>query len=245
MNRRKLVTAVALVGFIFPMVNQAGHFSRDCRELDLSEFLGAQGSRGSNFFPGPPPSDDILGWGDAGVVTFGISDYAGVWNENHGGIFGTEVEGHVLECPQGRGLFTVKVVLETEDSIAFAQSFEDLIANDFDFNNTDTIFGEKPADVVNEGLEPALGESKFRISFTVDKRDESPDLPDLLDLIDNSASYAPVKFDIRITAEEERDDDTEVCLIIRQTAATDNTGSLRYTEEVVEVIDGECDDDES
>lgn len=249
MNWRRLTIAVGFIGFLFPLVGQARAIfgdddDGDCERQSLSEFLEAQGSRGSSFFTGPPPFDDIVGWGDNPFTTFGIGDYAGVWNENAGGVFGTRVRGRVIECEldddgNDDDKVRIEVVLRTRNAIAFAQDADDLRATGFDFNSTLTNFGAKPADVVNDGAEPALGRYRVRATFIMSEDDP---LPDLLDVIQSAttANFAPVSIDFRLSADGKRPDQSEACLIIKQVAASDDTGALVFTEEVVDIIDGQC-----
>lgn len=234
MKCKQLTVVLTLIAFAFPLTAQAGPFGGGCHKRNFADFLNAQGAQGSNFFTGPPPFRDILGWGDAPFVTFGIGDYAGVWDADAGGAFGTKVKGSVVECALGDGRVLVRATVQAQDLIAFAQSAEDLEQNDFDFNITDTIFGKKPADVVNTGAQPALGESRVGVSFAM----PGPGLPfpDLIDVIFSPTDFAPVTLNFRLTAEGERDDGTKACMQIIQVAAANEVGELVFTKEVVDIL---------
>jgi hypothetical protein len=160
MDRKKLTVILSLGVLVLAFGGKAVAYE-NCK---LSEFLAAQGKTIGTFFAGFP---DITGWVDAVdpntelPTTFGIGDYAGVWDDLLEDV-DTEVRGRIA-CNDN----DVSVVLRTEGLIAFAQSVDDLQANNFDFDATPTIFGEKPADVA-AGAEPAIGNSNLAITFTKD-----------------------------------------------------------------------------
>jgi hypothetical protein len=111
--------------------------------------------------------------------------------------------------------------LRTSKALAFAQSVEDLIDNDFDFLATPTVFGAKAQDVVDDDAEPALGWAHVDASFTIAAPGGS--LPDFLDLL-NSVDHAPASFEIKSQTLGTRPDGSTARLTIHQTASTQING---------------------
>jgi hypothetical protein len=200
----------------------------------LSDFLEAQGST-SMFFP---PVPDYVGWADGDFETFALVDYAGLaatWLEDNGGpLLHTHVGGNVKERETDAGTAEITVNLHTANALSFAQSLDELVANEFDFLNTPTIFGEKAQDVL-AGAAPSTGWASLRLTFTIDE--PGGDLPDLLDIIDDPSAFAPVSLAFESQAIGTRPDGTRARLVVHQVAATDEEGVLVFTVEVVEIQD--------
>lgn len=230
--KNRTLTAAVLIGFLLPTLGQAGAPDRGCTKRPLEDFLDAQGSTALFF----PPVGDMLAWTDLEFINFGLVDYAGLaseYLESADVSLGTEVKGRLLECANKDGTFTVKVLLSTENALGFAQSIEDIVANDFDFLATPTIFGEKAQDVA-AGAEPALGSVRLHTTFTVDNSGDP--LPDLRILFQEQlADYAPATVDIRSTVYGRLTDGTEATMRIQQVAETNESNELIFSREIVDI----------
>jgi hypothetical protein len=196
MNWRKSLTALVLVGSIFPLASQAGPLAdlddlMGCHTRPLSDFLDEQGTT-TQFFP---PVADYVGWFDADFVNFALVDYAGLANDALNLSLGTSVSGTVLECSRDGGRAEISVVLSTRKALGFAQSIAAITNNGFDFASTPTIFGNKAVDVA-AGAPPAVGPATLRTTFFIDKPGDP--LPDLTVLV-NGNTYAPWTLDFRST----------------------------------------------
>ena len=235
LKKTLLITSVA--GMLLPGLGVAAAFKgTDCvseTKRPLSDFLAAQGT-GSTFFP---PVPDYVGWAGGDFVTFALVDYAGLANaymEAEGGrSLHTRVTGQIRECALANGTARVTVKLVTANALGFAQSIEELTANDFDFANTDTNFGAKAVDVV-AGAEAATGPAFLTTTFTVVA--PGADLPDFLDVA-NTAGYAPASLDFRSTTVGRRPDGKRALLKVEQVAAQGADGAWVYTVEKVEIVD--------
>lgn len=230
------VIAVAVFFFAF-----AAGTAQAWTDRPLSDFLDAQGTS-STFFP---PVKDYVGWVDGEFITFALVDYAGLADkyikQKTGDSLGTEVRGIVTEKPADDGKAQVKVVLSTTNALGFAQSIEDLEANDWDFLNTPTIFGAKAQDVVKEGAEPVVGQAILLTTFTISE--PGADLPDLVDVIfDNPGDYAPVKVSFKFTTVERRPDGTKARLKVHQVGYFDEAWD--WSKEKVEIVNIDDDDDD-
>ena len=64
--------------------------------------------------------------------------------------------------------------------MGFAQDIAELIASDFDFANTPTIFGNKAVDIA-EGAPAALGSAELYVSFRIEV--PGAPLPDFFDVV--------------------------------------------------------------
>ena len=229
------LTAVFLLGFVFPLVAQAGPApDAGCSKRPLTDFLDAQGTT-TLFFP---PVPDMLGWTDLDFVNFALVDYAGLMNDYLEGVdptlsLGTKVNGRVLECVDSDGTVTIKVVLSTQKALGFAQSIEELANNDFDFLNTPTIFGVKAQDVVGGG-EPALGPAHLQATFTIaNPGDPIPDIRIMYQ--EELADHLPATIDLRSTTVGTLPDGTQAVLKIQQVGATNEAGELVFTREIVDI----------
>ncbi|MEA2094617.1 MAG: hypothetical protein U9P11_08645 [Pseudomonadota bacterium] len=232
---KKTLAAVVLAGFVFPLVGQADQMSdRGCTKRPLSDFLDAQGTT-ELFFP---PVQDMLAWTDLEFVNFALVDYAGLANNYLESVdpalsLGTEVKGRVLECIGRDSTVTIKVVLSTENALGFAQSVDELIASDFNFLNTPTIFGAKAQDVLG-GAEPAIGHVRLQAAFTINESGEP--LPDIRIMYQEQlADHSPATIDIRSTTEGTLPDGTEATLHIQQVAETNEAGELVFSREIVDI----------
>jgi hypothetical protein len=245
-NWRKIVISVTvLLVVLFPLLGHAGPMGeansmskQKCLHVStrpLSDFLNAQGTT-SEFFE---PVKDMLGWDD-GIINFGLVDYAGLANayieKTTGTSLGTKVSGRVLECLRDDGTALISVVLSTQKALGFAQSIEDLDKNEFNFLETDTIFGAKAEEVVG-GAEPALGPAQFRTTFVIE--DPGAPLPDIrIAFQENEPDVRPITLDFRSTTVGTLPDGTRARLVIQQVGATDEDGNLIFTREIVEIVSG-------
>ena len=238
MNRKHLVTVLALVGFVLPLVGQAGmqgDLAHGCKERPLTDFLDAQGT--TQFFF--PPVQDMLAWTDAAFVNFAVVDYAGL-ADNYvesatGSSLGTGVNGRVLECATGDGgPVKISVVLSTRKALGFAQSIQDLINSGFDFLNTPTTFGVKAQDVVNNGDAPALGPATLRVTFFI--AEAGGPLPDIrIAFQANEPDVRPITVDFRSTTVGRLSDGTKSRMRIQQVGATDANGEdLVFSREIID-----------
>jgi len=253
---KRTVLATAVAGMLLPVLGVAGAFKgEDCVSetmRPLSDFLDAQGTSGSTFFP---PVPDYVGWASSDLVTFALVDYAGLANryivDNGAKSLNTQVNGQVRECTlpadaEGNVKARVTVKLVTANALGFAQSIADLSATNppFDFANTDTNFGAKAVDVA-AGAEAAKGTAKLTTTFTI----ESPGaaLPDFLDVAfipepgDDTYpyAYAPASLDFHSTTIGRLPDGQRARLNVDQVAATQGTGEEAgwvYSVENVEIV---------
>lgn len=232
MNTR-LISSAVLAGLL--TIASTGVYASDCKpagklvKLSLDDFLGAQGMY-STFFP---PYPDYAGWTDEDFTTFALIDYAGLVDEVLDGSPDTEVRGRVTARPCRDGGAQVRVTLFAKNALGFAQCIDELIANDFDFAGTPTVFGNKAADV-EMGEEPALGHSMLKITFRLGHVGDP--LPDLLDVItDDTGMYAPVTLAVSSITFGECADGADCVLRVQQKAASSG-GDLVYTKEVVDIL---------
>lgn len=218
---------------------QAGNMGVTKRPL--SDFLDAQGTA-SNFFP---PVPDYVGWTDPVLgpelppVTFALIDYAGLadqyLNNNDNGCdftLGTTVTGSIKERVLPNGKAEIRVALHTKNAMGFAQLVQDIIDNEFDFNATDTIFGNKTLDVC-DGAPAAVGQAKLDVTFTIENPGDP--LPDLVALVDDlvgpTFDYRPVTLKFKATIFDGMNH-----LKVHQHAHASATDvDLVYTKEVVEI----------
>jgi len=119
-----------------------------------------------------PPVPNFAGWADVTVSKFVLVDYAGVVNAFYGGVFGTQTTGTVVERPLRDGRAEVTVNLDTSNALTW-------VAVCCDFANGTLLFGHRAPEVL-AGLDAALGESFFHISFT--NTAPGAPLPDLIQL---------------------------------------------------------------
>ena len=205
----------------------------------ISDFLDAQGTS-SSFFP---PVSDYVGWAGPGpgpaenYVTFALVDYAGLGNsyivESGAKSLHTQVTGQVRECALADGTARVTVKLVTANALGFAQSIEDLAANDFDFASTPTNFGAKAVDVVG-GAAAATGPAFLTTTFTVAHPGDP--LPDFLD-VNYTQDYAPASLDFRSTTVGRRPDGKRALLKVDQVATQKAGEDWVYSLENVEIVD--------
>ncbi|HKZ57842.1 MAG TPA: hypothetical protein VJ024_09085 [Thermodesulfovibrionales bacterium] len=230
----KTMCILALSGFFFAFATGTGQSGdMGLTQRPLSDFLNAQGTT-NTFFPHVP---DYVGWTDGEFVNFALVDYAGLADkyliENCDTTVGTTVTGLIKEreLPDGNKA-EIRVKLHTKNAMGFAQLIEDIIANDFKFNKTDTIFGNKTKDVC-EGEPAAVGEAKLDITFIIEE--PGAVLPDLLDVVTTPSIYHPVTLEFKSTTF-----DGAAYLVVHQKATSvvdnDNLVYLFYTEEVVEIM---------
>lgn len=234
---KRALLATAVVGILVPGLGVAGAFKGDdcisVTKRPLSEFLDAQGSD-STFFP---PVPDYVGWAGADFVTFGLVDYAGladsyIASEDPTLSLNTQVTGQVRECALPDGSARVTVTLVTANALGFAQSIEDIIANDFDFAGTDTIFGAKAVDVA-VGEPPAKGPAKFTTTFTI--AEPGAPLPDFLDVV-NTTDFAPASLDFSSKTIGRLPDGKRAALEIEQVATQSEDSDWIYSIETVDIV---------
>lgn len=225
--RWKSVVIAGAIGIALPSITSA----EDCVDVNirpLSDFLSAQGSY-VNFFP---PVPDYVGWAGSDFATFALVDYAGVaaaYLLDEGINLGTEVRGLVAECELLDGSAQVDVALVTDNAMGFAQDIEELIANEFDFAGTPTIFGNKAVDIAN-GEPAALGSAEVYLSFHM-KAPGDP-LPDFLDVVNaigtnGKLTYGPVT----LTFTSLTEDGSGNCLTVNQEGVTSPNGKEMLSQE--------------
>jgi hypothetical protein len=195
----------------------------------LSDFLDKQGSTANFFNPVP----DYVGWTDNPFEKFALVDYAGLANQyladqHCGNVLGTKVVGNIRQRELADGKAEISVKLETQNALGFAQSGADLAANNWNFNATGTIFGNKTQDVCG-GAAAAVGSANLNVTFTIGA--PGADLPDLVDVIfNNPAAYKPVAYKFRAIIK-----DGSNHLQVHQQGETDEDGNLIFTEEIVNI----------
>ena len=241
---KRTVLATAVAGMLLPVLGVAGAFKgEDCVSetmRPLSDFLDAQGTSGSTFFP---PVPDYVGWASSDLVTFALVDYAGLANryivDNGAKSLNTQVNGQVRECTlpadaEGNVKARVTVKLVTANALGFAQSISDLSATNppFDFANTDTNFGAKAVDVA-AGAEAAKGTAKLTTTFTI--AGPGLPLPDFLD-VNFTENYKPASLDFHSTTIGRLPDGQRARLIVDQVATQGEDGAWMYSVEDVEIV---------
>lgn len=232
MDMIKLIVRHCLIAFALAVFGTP-LYARDCVRRPFSDFLQNQGQTSSFFAPIP----DYAGWTNSGPVTFALVDYAGLANrylvENGGRSLHTWVTGKVVECrlPDGRAEITVKLV--TANALAFAQSFDALAANEFDFLATPTVFGSKALDVL-DGASPAVGPAFLETTFTISAPGEA--LPDLINVLQSDA-YKPASVDFRSISIGRLPNGRRAQMTIEQEAAIDNVEDAIwvYTTERIDI----------
>lgn len=236
MNWKKMITACALAGLIFPLAGYGGTQAdlSECKTRPLSDFLDAQGSTVIFF----PPVQDMLAWTDFAFEKFALVDYAGLADSyiesQTGRSLGTKMNGRVLECEADDGRAQISVILNTSKALGFAQSVQALIDSGFDFLNTPTIFGVKAQDVVNTGAAAALGPVSFHMTFFIDA--PGAPLPDIRPAFQsNEPDVRPITLDLRSTTVGRLPDGTKARLRIQQVGATDAEGNLVFSREIIDL----------
>ena len=199
----------------------------------LDDFLTAQGSSVTFF----PPVPDYVGWAGADFVTFGLVDYAGLADSYIASVdptlsLNTQVTGQVRECALPDGSARVTVTLVTANALGFAQSIEELIANDFDFAGTETNFGAKAVDVA-AGATPAKGPAKLTTTFTI--AEPGALLPDFLDVL-NTTDFAPASLDFSSKTIGRLPDGKRAVLEIEQVATQSEDSDWIYSVETVDIV---------
>ena len=226
-----LFTLLPILGSAAPMMES------HCYKRPLSDFLNSQGST-MLFFP---DVQDMLAWTDLEFINFALVDYAGLANkyieENGGQGLGTKVKGRIKECILDDGTAEVSIVISTSKALGFVQSIEDIINNGFDFLSTPTIFGNKAQDILF-GDDAARGPVSLRTTFVIDNPGDP--LPDLrIAFQEQAADYAPITFKLKSTTVGTLPSGTKAHLRIDQVAASDDTGELVFTREIVEIVSNE------
>jgi hypothetical protein len=158
----------------------------------IEDFVDQQGTFCFPFpFPLPPPFcllfvppiENFIGASDPDKLRLASVDYAGLandWIEDESGgavSFGTEMSGTVIERPLADGRAEVHVILKTKNALTWVVDDPD---QTFDFNGP-LLFGNRAPDVLNEGKEPALGDSFLEVKF-INTAPGAP-LPDLIQLL--------------------------------------------------------------
>ena len=230
------LSIIIILAILVPIQGQAESAELDmqnCQNRPISHFLNAQGTS-SDFFP---PVKDYVGWVDGGFNTFALVDYAALadtYLEDNNHSVGTRTKGFVIECERNDGKAQIFVSLITTKALGFAQSIADLAENRFDFLATPTIFGSKAQDVVN-GADAATGLATLLTSFVIPA--PGSQLPNFIDVaLNNPESYAPVKFNFISKTLGKCSDGRRAKLNIHQTASTDESGNLIFSNEKVETL---------
>jgi hypothetical protein len=231
---------------LLPVLGVAGAFKgEDCVSetmRPLSDFLDAQGTSGSTFFP---PVPDYVGWAGADFVTFALVDYAGLANsyiasQDPSLDLNTQVTGQVRECALADGTARVTVKLVTANALGFAQSIADLAATKpepFDFDQVATNFGAKTVDVA-AGAEAAKGPAFLTTTFTIAY--PGAPLPDFLDVNFGEGElppvYAPASLDFHSTTIGRLPDGKRARLKVDQVATQAEGEDWEYSVESVEIV---------
>jgi hypothetical protein len=120
-----------------------------------------------------PPVANYNGWSDPTATGSSASfDYAGLADAALGGRLGTAMSGSIDETAQSDGTAIVRVVLHTQNALAFA-------VKGFDFNGP-LLFGNRVAEIV-AGAQASVGSCTFKLTF----RNSAPgaQLPDVEELL--------------------------------------------------------------
>src|SRR5580765_2886327 len=102
-----------------------------------------------------PPVANYNGWSDP-TGTSASFDYAGLADAALGGRLGTAMSGSINETAQADGTAIVKVVLHTQNALAFA-------VQGFDFNGP-LLFGNRVTEVL-AGAPPSIGSCTLKVVF--------------------------------------------------------------------------------
>jgi len=189
-TRRRFLTtsgrsaALASLGGLGLLKLQAASAAGAVRTRPIADFLATQGSfcvpDGNGCLLFVPPAPNFLGWstvvaGKTNILFAGV-DYAGLANNFFGNMFGTTVDGAVIERPLADGRAEVRVMLFTERANAWVIDI-DLALDVLDqIANKPTLFGHRPQDAGRH----ALGRSSFELKFS-NSAPGAP-LPDLIQL---------------------------------------------------------------
>ena len=85
-----------------------------------------------------------------------LFDYAGLADAALGGRLGTTMSGSIDETPQSDGTAIVRVILHTQNALAFA-------VQGFDFNGP-LLFGNRVAEIL-AGAQASVGSCTFKLTF--------------------------------------------------------------------------------
>lgn len=162
----------------------------------ISDFLATQGTfcfpdgmGGCLLFV--PPAPNFLGWNsalDQTPVRFAGVDYAAVANNFFGNVFGTEVDGTIIERPLKDGRAEVRVLLDTKNANTWVIELDlegDVLVQ---VANKPTLFGHRP----HEGGGLALGDSFLEVVFI--NTAPGATLPDLIQLFNFPEEGQEAKF---------------------------------------------------
>ena len=232
-NHRLLGRTLALLVCFVPFYTLAGGlnlFNQECLSISqrpLSDFLDSQ-TQDSTFFP---PLPDNTGWTDGDFTIFALVDYRSAATDF---VQGTGTGGRLLECELSDGTVQVSLLLNTHRALGFAQNIADLIANNFDFDGTPTIFGTKPSEVKADA-KPSLGWAKFRVTLTLDESGDP--LPDFAGLFSGDISdYTPMSLHCVSKIRGQLFDGTRARMLIDQQATADEGDSaLTFSKEVIDI----------
>jgi hypothetical protein len=119
-----------------------------------------------------PPVANFIGWTDLAEGIAASVDYAGLADAFAEGAFGTETTGTVTERPLKDGRAEIHVKLHTKNALSW-------VVDGFDFTGP-LLFGHRAPDV-EDGEEPALGESLLHVKFI--NPEPGAELPDLIQLL--------------------------------------------------------------
>jgi hypothetical protein len=110
----------------------------------------------------------------------------------------------------------------TANAMGFAQDIADLIANNFDFANTETSFGNKAVDIA-DGEPAALGSAELYASFHI-KAPGDP-LPDFNDVVYSTETSGKLTYGpVTLTFTSLTEDGSGNCLTVKQEGVTSPNG---------------------
>jgi len=254
------VTVLGLMSLMYPSVASSEIFKcepvGEPKVLDISNFILSQG----NTMVFSDVASDQLGWNVPVdkkwfCTNFARVDYTGQnTKELLPNLEVTEVTGYVTQqaCKDSdRSIVNIESIVR--NPVSWAQSCKDLLKTDFDFANTEVIYGGLPREVQEGTAVPAIeGWVVLKLTITLD-----PNAPDIL--VDPDQVTLPLP---DLSAGNTFDDDTgtyagdghapkevsidamtfgpckngkECYLRVIQEAKSDDTGEKIFTTEVVDV----------
>jgi hypothetical protein len=165
---------IASIGFALGVCVCSASAFATTTHRPISDFIDTQGT----FCVDPPtctifvpPVPNFVAFTDT-VHDLGISfDYAGLSDDPLMGALGTTFSGTISERTVAGGSVIVTVRLHTSNALVYVIPF-DPTSSDNQFGENELLFGTRATDVQN-GAEPALGDSNFTLEFT----NAAPGLP--------------------------------------------------------------------
>jgi hypothetical protein len=174
-------------------------------ERSIQEFVDAQGTYSPYGDPQTPfgqvePLADFVGWTDPASF-LGISvDYGGIaaaYLAGEGIDLGTTFSGSVIEKANADGTSDVHITLHTRNALTWVIQGNDVTF--WNFGADPVVFGSRALDIVENGAQPALGDSL--LSLKLISPEFGADLPDLYEVFfgDNGWGVSQVKFQAHAT----------------------------------------------